>query len=332
MPIHLYTNKNPHIPTRDLPGGMPAKLVRGAKDVLQHGLRVGKAVVLLPRHLKQQIFNGGPKRWIDPSRRHARKAIQARRQQPRAKIADLRAMAQRIEFDRLEAHAKAAGNTAPVPANQAFLAAAAKLSDLANDATEARSLSCPADVAAQARLDAELLANADRIEHVYAMPRTVDAVSLHQAAPDPAALESNACSVTQALDAYTDGLRGYVADEALTEHDFHTVTLRVLANMRHKGMLGDEHIQLFQAHCQSRASAPGAKDRFNPALPPLLEQFPLIRANVGKAWLSLGLLDLGDGLHLDTDMLEREGAAFDNLFTKQAIEAWYAMPLKANEA
>ncbi|MGC4397697.1 hypothetical protein [Hydrogenophaga sp. T2] len=332
MPIHLYTNKNPHIPTRDLPGGMPAKLVRGAKDVLQHGLRVGKAVALLPRHLKQQIFNGGPKRWIDPSRKQARKTIQANRRQSSTKIADLRAMVQRIEFDRLEAHAKAAGSTAQVSANQAFLAAAANLRELANDATEVRSLSRPADVAAKARLDAELLANADRIERAHAMPRTVDAVSLHEATLDPAALESNARSVKQALDAYADGLRGYAADEALTEQDFHAVTLRVLENMRHKGMLGDEHIQLFQAHCQSRASAPDAKDRFNPALPPLLEQFPLIRANVGKAWLSLGLLDLGDGVHLDADMLEREGAAFDNLFTQQAIEAWYAMPLTANKA
>jgi hypothetical protein len=111
MPIHLYTNKHPHIATKDLPGGRPAQVARHAKDVLQHGMRFGKAVVLFPRHLKQQIFNGGPKRWIDPSRKQWRKSIQRSDEQV------LNELRQRTERDRLEAAAKAASPTGESQAN-----------------------------------------------------------------------------------------------------------------------------------------------------------------------------------------------------------------------
>ncbi|MBL0945173.1 MAG: hypothetical protein IBJ04_12655 [Hydrogenophaga sp.] len=315
MPIHLYTNKNPHIPTRDLPGGMPAKLVRGAKDVLQHGLRVGKAVVLLPRHLKQQIFNGGPKRWIDPSRRQLRKGVLQQ-----AKAGELRRQALKVENDRLEAAAKAVGQTESAPADPKFQEKAERLKKLGRDLSQPMSESSPKDRAEKARLDQRLLKKARKIEEAYAMPRVAA-----EEAPDQAALEENHRRVSVALDAYQDGIQGFVTDENLKEADFHKVTRHVLRLMEAHGMIESALVQQFDAHCAARARAPDAQDRFNPALTRALEEHSLVRANVGQAWYRAGLVlpEVADAPNTDTS---------GNLFTSEAIKAWYSTPAKADKA
>lgn len=360
MTIHLYTNQNPHIPTRSL--GVPGRLVRAGKDVLQHGLRVGKAVVLLPLHLKQQMFDGGCKRWIDPSRQRLRQETRKLNRQkalahqaqasaeatPAGAVGGARSlklekriarqghqvdalirMVLEINADRLRAQSDQAGlaGTASL-ANPAFLQAAAHpvLKRLVGAALVVRSVSDPKDVAARVQLGLHLRAHKGLIRRVHAMERRLP--------PPPVeaiGLPVISHMVSLGLDAYEAGLRGLGTGAAHREVDFHEVTCGVLDALQEEGLIDAEHVEAFERYVQGRLR-PGAPGQvFDPALPEPLVSSLLVRANVGMAWFNEGLVAPTYVHTLESQGLDPSDHVKEGLLMPDAIEAWYVRPPLAGQ-